>query len=146
MPDSLFVALDRSRLRVYKEPKPFAGRPRSGLEVLANVDFPDGRANYSDRDTDQAGHFPTNGSASQSMDERLPMKEEQERRIIDDLVSALEPVLRQNPGLTWHLAAGPELLQPVLSKLDPGLRRRLGRSIEKNVAHLPADELPGRFV
>lgn len=146
MKDSIYVALDRSRLRVYREEIPLSPvEGREALKVVGSVDYPDGRTGYVGNETDVAGAFPPSGGHGHSIDERLPLKEEHERRLATQLATSLEPVLQAYPHDTWHLAAGPGLLQPVLGRLSPSVRERLGRALEKNLAQLPAHELRGHF-
>src|SRR3954468_7142385 len=90
MSQHFIVAIDHGHLRILAE-QPRAGQSTPGLQEVEAMDFPAGRASYTDRDTDMAGRFgsskqqslgpgqPT-GRQGMSIDERLPMQREESRR------------------------------------------------------------------
>jgi hypothetical protein len=142
---SLYVAIDRSRLRVYR-PSLHEGTGANGAwEVVTSVDFPDGRADYAEATTDAAGRFPTAQGPGMSIDERLPLKEEHERRVVANLAAGLERCLAAHPDAVWHFAAGPGLFQAVERQLSPQVNARRGRTLERNLAKLPPEELRSHF-
>jgi len=143
--NTLYVTLDRSRLRVYQMSTSELPDGNGAWKVLASEDFPEGRAAYADSTTDSAGRFPTAQGPGMSIDERLPLKEEHERRVVADVAAALRRCLAAHPRVTWHLAAGPGLLQAVEGQLTPDLRARLGRTLERNLAKMPPNELRAHF-
>lgn len=117
---------------------------------LQSLEFLEARGSYSDRDTDQAGRFPNHGrnpmSAGQSIDERLPMKNEEHRRAVDWVAGCIETFVMAHPDESWLFAAGPTLHNPVLESLRPSTRETLSESVQKNLIHVPAQELAGHFV
>jgi len=145
MRDTLYVVIDRSRVRVYRHAAAVPPATRTGPQLVESIDCPEGRAAYFSRDSDAAGRFPSTRGPGMSIDERLPMKEEHERRVAGEIVSQLDRILPAYPEMTWHLAAGPGLLQAVLAQLSPDHRQRLGRTLEKNLAQLPVGELAVHF-
>lgn len=145
MNETLYVVVDRSRVRVYRHAAAVPPATRAGPKLVESIDCPEGRAAYFDRESDAAGRFPSSRGPGMSTDERLPMKEEHERRIAADIVSLLNRILPAYPEATWHLAAGPGLLQTVLAQLAPDHRQRLGKTLAKNLAQLPVGELTAHF-
>lgn len=117
------------------------------LAIAHAVDLLEGQGNYWDRDTDQAGRFQ--GSKGRpngmSIDERLPMQEERQRRVIDQVAETIDKFMGARPGAAWHFAAGPGLHNAVLEKLSPLVRDQLDRSVQKELANVPPAELRGHF-
>lgn len=144
--NTLYVAIDRSRLRVYQAIASELPKGNGSWKVLASEDFPDGRTAYADATTDAAGRFPTAQGPGMSIDERLPLKEEHERRVVAGVASALRRCLAAHPDATWHFAAGPGLFQAVESQIPPEMRARRGRTLERNLARMPPNELREHFV
>jgi hypothetical protein len=103
-----------------------------------------GRQAPSDNDTDQQGRFPGNGNG-QSIDERLPMKNEKERRLAKTVAAGLEGFLKLHPRATWDFAAGPALHHAVLDQLDASVRRRMLRAELKELARAAPAELLTHF-
>src|SRR5262249_54826780 len=119
------------------------------LEEVEALDFPAGRKAYTDRDTDMAGRFPggqeVGGPSSMSIDERLPMQREENRRRARELAFILESFLEQRDEASWDFAAGPELNGAVLELLSPPVRRRLRRSVTKDLVNQRLDEVRAHF-
>jgi hypothetical protein len=123
------------------------------------LDFPAGKHSYTDRETDQAGRFsgsrnpgagagaPGKGArAGMSIDERLPMQREESRRRARELATEIDHFFRQHPGASWDFAAGPELNSTVLDMLTPSLRKRMRRSVAKDLVNQRVDEVRAHFV
>lgn len=151
-PEHFLVVLDRAHLRIYRAEAPIVGSsPR--LELVEALDVPAGKQRYTATESDQAGRFPgskgpTPGGgapAGQSIDERLPMQEEHQRRIVGELASHLGQFLQLHPRATWDYAA-PDALHPaVLERLEPSVRTRLGHALQKDLVNQPVEELRAHF-
>jgi len=117
------------------------------LTVAEAVDLVDGKGSYADQNTDQAGRFPGSKGrpAGMSIDERLPMQEERERRLAQELANRLDVFFRARPAAQWHFAAGPKYHNEILVRLSPEVRDRLDRSIQKELANVPLAELRSHF-
>jgi protein required for attachment to host cells len=122
------------------------------------MDFPGGKHNYTDRDTDQAGRFAGSknqaggigapgkgGRVGMSIDERLPMQREESRRRAKELAAEIEHFLNGRPNASWDFAAGPELNGTVLEIISPALRQRLRRSVSKDLVNHRVDEVRAHF-
>jgi hypothetical protein len=117
-----------------------------GWLEIANEAAPLAGNAYTDRETDQAGRFPKSiGQAGMSIDERLPMKEEEQRRLADWVAGCIENFMTPRPGEAWVFAAGPELHNPVLEALRPSIRETLAESLQQNLINMPAAEAAGHF-
>ena len=152
------ITLDRGHLRIYTEITAPGQTPH--LEIVEAMDFPQGKRSYTDRDTDQAGRFqgskhqarapgaPGGAPAARtgmSIDERLPMKEEEERRSVQILGSELETFLRNRPDATWDFAAPPTLYNAVIGELSPDTRNRMKRSLSKDLVNQSGEEVRAHF-
>lgn len=120
------------------------------------MDFPAGVSSYTNREADVAGRFQ--GSKQQgrgpgapvartgmSIDERLPMKNEEQRRTIGGIVEAIEDFLRTRPTASWDFAAGPDVHNAVLESLTPATRNRLRQSLPKDLVNQPVADLGTHF-
>lgn len=129
---------------------------RPALTELQALDFPHGVHSYVEGDTDTAGRFQ--GSSQQghgpgaptartgmSIDERLPEKEEVERRRVIDVASRIEAFLHTNPGATWDFAAPAAIHDELLAALSDAARARLGKVLAKDLVHQPVSELLAHF-
>lgn len=145
-PEQLFIVLDRAHLRIYHE-APGRSAGRRAWEVLQSYDLPAGREPFTSNEADQAGRFPGShgGSPGGSIDERLPIRVEQQRRIVGELADTIEVFLRQYPQVRWDFAAEAELQHAILALLTPGARGRVRHQLAKNLVNVPLEELREHF-
>lgn len=155
MSEHYIVTCDAGHLRIYAE-RNGPGQFTPTLQQVESMDFPAGRQSYTDRDTDMAGRFGSSkqqgagagspiGRTGMSIDERLPMKREESRRRAKDLAAEIEHFFTQRPNATFDFAAGPELNGAVLDELSAGTRRRIKRSVAKDLVNQRLDELRAHF-
>ena len=157
MSEHYIVTLDQGHLRIFAE-RVGPGQLTPGLQQVEAMDFPAGKHNYTDRDTDQAGRFsgsknqaagmgaPAKGArAGMSIDERLPMEREESRRRARELAAEIEHFFQSRPEASWDFAAGPELNTAVLDLLSPDVRQRMRRSVSKDLVNQRVDEVRAHF-
>jgi hypothetical protein len=155
MNDHYIVVADHGHLRILKQ-RQEPGQTTPALDELSAMDFPGGLKNYTEGDTDMAGRFQ--GSKQQgrgpgspvartgmSIDERLPMQREAERRRIRDVAEAIEGFFSNKPGATWDFAAAPSVHNATLDALSPRVRSTLRQSFSKDLVHERPAELIGHF-
>jgi hypothetical protein len=136
--ENFLVVLNQGHLRIYQT-------DGDAPQLINGFDQPEGTRDYTDRDTDQAGRFPGPRGQGGSIDERLPMQEEQQRRLARESARAIATFLDKHPRARWQFAAGPILHKPVLDQLAPGLHARLGQSIMKDLVNVPLTDLLAHF-
>lgn len=140
--ENVLVVVNRGHVRIYNAD---SEKP----ELTGGFDLPGGDRNYTDNDTDQAGRFPGPGSRGMSpggsIDERLPMQEEHQRRLAKEAAKHIAVFLNEHPRAHWKFAAGPALHRPILDQLAPGLHARLEQAIVKDLMNLPLPELFEHF-
>lgn len=143
--EHFIVVLDRAHLNIYQVKN--GGRAaRARFEPVETAHLPAGLQHYTDRDTDQAGRFGARvGPVGASIDERLPMQNEHERRLVADLADRLGRFLQEHDHATWDYAAGPALHHAVLDRLSPAVRARLDRALAKELVHQSPAELEAYF-
>lgn len=139
------VVIDRAHLRIYQVREPANAGPAQ-FELAEAFDLPAGRQQYTDRDTDMAGRFPGGSgralaSGGGTVDERLPMQSEHERRLAADLAGAIARFLSDHADATWDYAAGPGIHRAVLDQLPASVRDRLGVALVKEIVHQSPAEL-----
>jgi hypothetical protein len=144
MTPRLVVVLNSTSLRIFREDQP-PGALGPHFTRIEAADFPEGRQQYTDNDSDFAGRFPRGGDNSSSIDERLPMQQEFERRNIAEVARELSRFLARHPGLAWDYAAGPALHHAVLDRIPAEQRTRLDRTAVKDLTKLPPQELARHF-
>jgi hypothetical protein len=150
MSEHYIVALDQGHLRIYAERK-MPDQTTPGLEEVESMDFPNGKRAYFANDTSPQGRFPGAGPGGgsrhpgMSIDERLPMKQESERRTAKQLAEEVEAFFSNHPGATWDFAAGPELHNAVLELISASTRQRLRRAVSKDLVKHRPQELLAQF-
>lgn len=156
MSEHYIVTCDAGHLRIYAE-RNGPGQFTPTLQQVESMDFPAGRQSYTDRDTDMAGRHTSSrsqgpggagvpaGRTGMSIDERLPMKREEGRRRAKDLAAEIEHFFQQRPNATFDFAAGPDLNGVVIDALSPATRRRIKRSVAKDLVNQRLDELRAHF-
>jgi len=146
MSDHYIVTSDRGHLRIFAETRP-PGQRTPRLETVAALDFPGGIHDYTDRDTDVAGRFPGAGGRGRGMsiDERLPMKREEERRSVRLIAGELESFFAARPQASWDLAVAPSLYNAIVQSLSPATRRRLQRVLSMDLVNQDSEEVRSHF-
>ncbi len=98
-----------------------------------------------------AGRFP--GSKNQpgapgggarggmSIDERMPMHREEDRRRARDVAAEIETFFAARPAATWDFAGAPEFHKTVVEQLSPRVRERLRRTIAKDLVNQRNEKL-----
>lgn len=146
--EHFIILADHASLRIFVEDRA-PGQRTPTLRALQTQLFPEGKESYAGRDTSQQGRFPNSsrrgGAPGQGIDERLPMQQEQERRLVALIAAALTSFLRQHPQATWDFAAGPDLHNAVLETLEPGPRRNLRKVLAKDLSRQPLSSLRVHF-
>lgn len=144
-PEHFVAVLDRAHLNIYQVRN--GGRAaRARFEPVETFQLAAGREHYTDRDTDQAGRFGARiGPKGGSIDERLPMQNEHERRLAADLAARLGAFLQEHDHATWDYAAGPALHHAVLKRLPPNVLTRLDHALSKELVHQTPAELEAYF-
>jgi len=155
MNENFVVTLDRGHLRIYAEQREPGQTPR--LDIVEAMDFPEGKKSYTANDSDQAGRFqssnhqsgapgaPAGGRTGMSIDERLPMKEEVERRNVRVIAEELEKFFRIRPNATWDFAAPPAVHNAVIEGLSPALRGRMGKTLAKDLSNQSSEAVRTHF-
>jgi hypothetical protein len=135
-PDHYLAVIDRAHLRIYRVFEPVGGGSTQ-FDLAESFDLPGGHLGYTDRDTDQAGRFPgpQGRGGGGNIDERLPMQNEQERRLAEELADGLIRFFTEHYRSTWDFAAGPGLHQAVLDRLPEEIRNRVGLAVVKELPH-----------
>lgn len=123
------------------------GQQTPTVTLITAVDFPTGKASYTDRESDQAGQFPRSGVAQSggSNDERLPMERERDERIAVEIATRIENFLSKHPDIAWVYAAGPDMHRPILQRVHSRFLNRLQSSVQKDLSNLPPAHLREHF-
>jgi hypothetical protein len=160
MSDHYFVTADHGHLRIYLERRA-PGQREPGLEQVEAMDFPAGRQSYVARDTSMAGRFQSSkhqsnapgapggiaaGRTGMSIDERLPMQREEEKRRARDVVAEIESFLAGRRDATWDFACAPELHNTVLEQLSDRVRQQLKHSVAKNLVNQRSEDVRAHFL
>ena len=146
MSEHYIVTLDQGHLKIYAERRGL-GQYTPGLEEVQAMDFPSGKRPYFANESAPAGRFPglPGRQPNMSIDERLPMKNEADRRRAEQLAEQVERFLAAHPDATWDFAAGPELQRSILERLSTSTRQRLRRAVTKDLVNQPPQEVLAQF-
>ncbi len=155
MSEHYIVIADQGHLRIFRR-RQEPGQSQPAFDEVRAMDFPAGVRSYTAHDSDMAGRFQ--GSKQQttapgspvartgmSIDERLPMKEEEERRGVDRIAAVIESFMGVQQEATWDFAAAQAVHNAVLEKVSEPVKRRLQQSVPKDLVHQPVSELASHF-
>src|SRR5690349_4658971 len=142
MAQKFIIAVDRAHLRIYRYSQQ-PGQFTPSIQPVDSLDIPEGHDSYTDNDSDMAGRFPGSRgrSGGMSIDERLPMKEEHMRTIVEQLADRITAFLEKHPNSTWDMAVGAPLRSQLVDALPDPVRRRLDQVISKDLVNVPPAEL-----
>jgi len=144
--ETYVIVSDRGHLRIYADT---SGEDRFGhhLVLAESLDFPDGVHSYTSRNADQAGRFPgaDGPSGGMSIDERLPLERQRDRKLAKTISGQISSFIRAHPSARWHFAAGPALHRLVLDELDSESKNTLGESLQKDLVNEPVARLRSHF-
>jgi hypothetical protein len=147
MAERLIVTVDHRHFKVLRAEKPL-GQTTTSLTLVDAVELVDGRGSYASKTTDMAGRFPGSKGpipGGMSIDERLPLKGELDRRIVEQIAMRIDAVLGERPEARWDFAAGPGLHQAVLERVSPAIKQRLNHAVQKDLTNIPTQELVEHF-
>jgi hypothetical protein len=146
MAEKFIIAADRAHLRIYRYSQA-PGQFTPSIQPVNALDFPEGKRAYSENDTDFAGRFQGSKGrpGGMSIDERLPMQEEQERRIVDELAGQIAAFMEKRPNSTWDLAAPSSIRNELIDALPETVQRRLDQVVSKDLVNVPPAELRAHF-
>ncbi|HEU5078254.1 MAG TPA: host attachment protein [Opitutaceae bacterium] len=155
MSEHYVILADDGHLKILQQRKS-PGQISASLTQVDALDFPHGIQSYAEENTDVAGRFQGSRNASRasgsptartgmSIDERLPMKNEEQRRHAADVAGRIEAFLTQKPEATWDLAAGPAIINRILAELSPEVKTRLRNSVAKDLVHEPHRNIISHF-
>lgn len=139
------ITVSEGRFRVLER---FArpGQITPTLREVASHDFMPAASALSARELSDVGRFPLNSSKPAGSEEGdFAQQEDERRRSADWLAEQIEHFLLARPGQAWAFAAGPNLHNPVLSRLRPSLRGSLVESVQKNLALTPIEQISMHF-
>lgn len=158
MNEHFFVTADQGHLRIFRE-RMEPGQRDVALDPIESMDFPAGVKSYSSRDTAMAGRFqgsktPTGapgasgggGHAGMSIDERMPMHREQDRRRSRDVAAEIETFFAARPDATFDFAGAPDFYKTVVAQLTPQLRERIRRTIAKDLVNQRTADMRAHIV
>jgi hypothetical protein len=80
-----------------------------------------------------------------SIDERLPMQREEERRRTRDIATAIESFFAGRADATWDFAGAQDFHRTVLEQLSSRVRQQLRRTIAKDLVNQPNEQLRAHF-
>jgi hypothetical protein len=160
MSEHFCVAADHAHIRFFRQQQA-PGQHEADLEQVQALDFPAGRQSYTDRDSDMAGRFQSSkhqsvapgapggiaaGRTGMSIDERLPMQREEERRRARDVANEIENFFAGRTDFTWDLAIAPAMHHEIVDQLPEKLRGHLRRVMTKDLVNQRAEDIRAHFV
>lgn len=142
-PTSLIIVTDRGSLKAYKVEK----TPNRGpsLSLLRAFDTTEAHGRYQDKVTDQAGRFSTPNTTQGETAERQGIEEENERRIIRDLVENITKVVKDAGLEGWSFAAPATIHKAIVEQLPREIRERVVEHVKSDLVKTEPSELPRHF-
>jgi hypothetical protein len=142
MTSSLLIVTDRGSFKAFALER----TPTRGLmpRLLETFQIADAHGRYQDKVTDQAGAFPSGGTAGQgnSIAERMTFEAENETRIFRVIAAEITSLVNQRRPEQWSFAAPSEINGAILDHLKPEIRTRLEQNVPRDLVKVePADLL-----
>ena len=146
MGHKFIIAADRAHLRIYRYSQQ-PGQFTPSIQPVDAYDIPEGEHSYADSQSDLSGRFSAGKSRSSglSLDEHVPVADEREREIVEQLAERITVFLEKHPNSTWDFAAGSGLRSHVIDALPDSVRLRLDQVISKDLVNVPPVELRQHF-
>ena len=139
------VLADRGHLKILAEVRE-PGQRTPTLTPVEEMEFPGSFRRTVDEVSDSAGRFPSSkGMAGMSIDERLPMLEEREHRMVRQIATEVSHFIGSRPGASWIFAAAIPLHRAVLEQIDEGAKQRLRGVMGKDLIKWPLTQLRSHF-
>lgn len=139
----LFFVADRGVLKIYTLDRNHSPT----LRLAEEVRIPEATARMSERFSDQAGAFPTGGTAGQgnSMAERQNLTAENEARSFRRISTKIADVLEHGGQNRWSFAAPAEIDGAILDGIPAHLKNTLHKKVRKDLVNIPDHNLLGHF-
>jgi hypothetical protein len=142
---NLLIVADRGNVKAYSVLK----SPTHGVTaVLAEqVEFDEAHQMFEDQLTDQAGAFPSGGTAGQGTGtaERLSMENENDSRLFHRIGQTISELVMRHEPLRWSFAAPAEINGQILKHVTPKLRDALDQNLKHDYVKTPVKDIPKRF-
>ncbi len=102
---------------------------------------------YDERFSDQAGAFPSGGTAGRgnSIAERMTLDAELQGRAFREVADHMQIELLEKHPAAWGFAAPPEIAGAVLDQVQPGFKKTLRCVVHRDLVKVGADELMEQF-
>ena len=149
MNNTLLIVADLGLLRAFRETQNAADR-QPHLELIEELELEGAHQKLSDQLTDKAGRFPRgrgakNISGDLSGGESLHSENEQNRRLIAQLVERIDTLLADARVSGCSLAVSGAIHKQVLEALAPKTRAKIVQSLASNLTKTDPQELAGHF-
>jgi protein required for attachment to host cells len=142
---SLVVVADRGAVKAYKVIQTPARGPSA--QLVEEQELREAHERYRDKVTDQAGAFPSGGSAGQgnAIAERMSMETEEDSRLFKAIAQQIEGILRRNQPLSWVFAAPAEINPAILQHVAEDLHKILDQNVKHDLTKVPGHSLLEHF-
>ena len=141
--NTLMIAADLGQLKAYRvvhDPD----EPSPTIDLIGDEDFENDHSRFANRDTDQAGQFPS-GPSGMAAGERHGESEEARRVQLGKVASAIDLLAHSEPGSRILLAAPKPIIQQLLDLLATDVRDRIQKELALGLTKEPKLKLLQRF-
>ena len=150
MKKKLLLVMDLGCLRAYQMDFSVGRQHGPKLELIDEFTSPNGTTNAGETVTDTPGRFPRgagpkNVMGDMSSGERNDLQLEEKRRILKDMGSHCEELLKDGEVDSCYFAAAREIHHQVLDSLSPQARKKIVKNVPANLVKTPAPELMAHF-
>ncbi|HEY0792070.1 MAG TPA: host attachment protein [Chthoniobacterales bacterium] len=142
---NFLIVADRGNVKAYSVLK---GQPHGVTATLEEqVEFNEAHQKLGDQLTDQAGAFPSGGTAGQGNGtaERLSLENENDSRLFHRIGQTISELITKHEPLRWSFAAPAEINGHILKHVTPKLREALAHNLKHDYVKTPVKDIPKRF-
>ncbi|MFT5467042.1 MAG: hypothetical protein ACI8UO_002145 [Verrucomicrobiales bacterium] len=141
--NTLIITTDLGRLKAFRVVHA-PDEPSPTIDLIREDDFANDHSRFANRDTDQAGQFPSGGSGM-AAGERHGEETEARRVQLEQLAAAVDQQAQSEPDAAIFLAAPKPVNQQLLGLLTPDVRGRIAKNLALDLTKEPKLELLRRF-
>ncbi|MCE5311583.1 MAG: host attachment protein [Nitrospiraceae bacterium] len=139
--EKIVIIADLGHFKAYS----FSTTPQktANLQLIDSYDTVEAHTRLSERITDSAGNFGEAGSMgwTKGSGEAHTLEKETGKRLVNNIISSIEFVLKNSKCSAWYLAASPRINSKILEGLAPEYKEHLKKNIKANLAKADKEEI-----
>lgn len=139
----LIITADLGRIKAYSVTQE-SDEESHCIKLIGDLDLNNAYSRFANRDTDQAGRFPS-GQSGMAAGERHEEKTEARRVQMKRVAAEINSIVEGSPEAPIYLAAPQTINQQLLDQLNSETRERIRRNLARDLVKETKSDLLQRF-